>query len=130
MRYKATYGPSELLDPSTNVWVPLTADLKSSLEADSTWSNRFSGPPPDLDIDPSNAGAGFSIDSQMPGIMSQEELDEFDLGAVKVAARTFQTTADNLQGFEDTEGILYRVVRETVATVGPEVAREMVLRLG
>jgi len=130
MRYKASYGPSELLDPSTNAWVPLTADLKSSLEADGTWNGRFSQPPPELDLDPGDAGPGFAIDSRMPGLMSEEELDRFGLGAVKVGARNFQTAADNLQGFDNTDGVLYKLIRETVAVVGPEVAVEMVLRLG
>lgn len=130
MRYKASYGPSELLDPSTNSWVPLTPELKYSLESDSAWNSRFSELPPGLDIDPNDTDPGFSIDSRMPGLMSEEELNGFDIGAVKVAARTFETTADNLQGFEDTEGVLYRLVKETVAAVGPEVAGEMVLRLG
>jgi len=130
MRYKASYGPSELLDPSTNAWVPLTADLKSSLEADGTWNGRFSQPPPELDLDPGDAGPGFAIDSRMPGLMSEEELDRFGLGAVKVGARNFQTAADNLQGFDNTDGVLYKLIRETVAAVGPEVAVEMVLRLG
>lgn len=83
MRYKGEYGPSELLDPATNRWMPLDEPLKKQLAEDPSAAIPSGGPVPPGDGDE----PGYSILSHMPGLMSPEELAAFDLGRVKVRLR-------------------------------------------
>jgi hypothetical protein len=127
MRYKGDYGPAEILDPDTNSWLPLTEDLRKQLIADPTWGGRFhdSGSTEGQDPDP-----GFAIDSGMPGLMPPEELEAFNIGDVRIRASGRESTAKYLVGFEEDGGIVRNLVKETVAAVGPEVARGMVMVFG
>jgi hypothetical protein len=115
MRYKGEYGPSELLDPDTNEWLPLTEELRKQLIEDPSWGGRFQ---PDSDCkDGQDRGPGFCIESGMPGLMSPSELDAFNIGQVRVRAYGVEL---------EVEGeILRDLVKETVATVGAEVAGGM-----
>ena len=99
MRYKGEYGPSELLDPATNRWMPLDETLKKQLAEDP--SAAIPSDPPgagdddgddddddDDDYDEEEEMApGYSIQSRMPGLMPPEELAAFDLSRVKVRLR-------------------------------------------
>lgn len=92
MRYKAAYGPAEILDPATNTYNPLDDSLKSALaehhyyspsdaekgiNEDENWStiaDPFDGQEM---MDP-----GWSWKSRMPGLMSREEVEKFNIARV------------------------------------------------
>jgi hypothetical protein len=60
MRYKATYGPSEILKPNDNTWTPLTPELQKILEEVDerfliTGGSVVSGPASSVDDAPTSA---------------------------------------------------------------------------
>lgn len=93
---------------------------------------------------------GFVFESKMPGILTVQQLKAFDIGNVKIKVGKVQAqakviacaqfhlvvqniepdrgTQQDLVGFENLSG-LHTIFRETVATVGMDVAREMVVVL-
>jgi hypothetical protein len=128
MRYKGDYGPSEILDPDTNEWLPLTEELRKQLIEDPTWAGRFhldNDSTEEQDRDP-----GFAIESGMPGLMPPSELDAFNIGDVRIRASGRNSTAKYLVGFEEEGGLVRNLVKETVAAVGPEVASGMIMTFG
>lgn len=128
MRYKGEYGPSELLDPDSNDWLPLTEELKKQLIGDPTWGGRFQ--PDSRCTGEQDRDPGFCIESGMPGLMSPSELDAFNIGGVRIRASGRSSTAENLVGFEREGGLVRNLIKETVSAVGPEVASGMVMVFG
>lgn len=170
MRYKGDYSPQELLDPVSYEWNPLddayrelldrekyvslselkkaaSQSIEENMVVDATAPEQVEKDSDDgYDEEGVERGgkqeAGFLFSSNMPGLMSKEELDAFDFGKIKIRLRGRMNVAkvlsyhfnwlpringtQNLVGFHEV-GRLRSLFEETVATVGPDVARNMVL---
>jgi len=70
----------------------------------------------------------FIFETAMPGLLSKQELGNFDLGNIKIRIGDTEGLAKDLPMFEDIME-LQEALTEVVATVGTEIARNMVLVL-
>ncbi|KAI5815681.1 arginine-tRNA-protein transferase [Pyronema omphalodes] len=159
MRYKATYSPSEILRPNDNSWTPLTPQLQKTLEevddmalitgGSNTSSNptNFASSSQDTanqsnsssslgaydedneDDEDNSPSPGFTLRTSMPGLMSTEELESFQLENLKISVQGMEVEAKYLRGFQK-RGVLRDLLMETVACVGEDVAGGIVLGLG
>lgn len=93
MKYKREFGPGEILDPETNVFVPFDSKI---LEAFDKW-DYISPQKPEKNTRPH--GSKFQSPAQfvdladlwdtgMPGIMTEEEIENFPLEDMRVELQT------------------------------------------
>ncbi|KAI5776603.1 arginine-tRNA-protein transferase [Geopyxis carbonaria] len=149
MRYKGEYGPSELLDPENNEWNELDKELKTLLDNNpycspsstnnpgtgNTRAKELAGETDGKDEDDQDEeeddgrqhSPGFVLKTKMPGVMTRQEINSFPVGQVRIKLGKTMARAGNLVGFNDKDGYLRKLLDETVAAVGPEVARDMIM---
>lgn len=65
----------------------------------------------------------------MPGLLTKEELAAFDIGKVLIRVQGQVVPAEMLVGFAKKGGVVRGIFEDMVGTVGPEVARGMVVAL-
>ncbi|KAL7270814.1 hypothetical protein RUND412_006464 [Rhizina undulata] len=139
MRYKEKFRPCDLLDPENHTWNRLDAGLLEKLDQHRYYApstGQAFGPGPrnpseedfsDLDdeIEPS------VFTSEMPGLVPDDELENFDIGNIKLkfggAGYGFQEAQVKQLGRLHYIGYCHLRFKELVATMGPEVASEMVV---
>ncbi|KAH0614692.1 uncharacterized protein H6S33_000328 [Morchella sextelata] len=154
MLYKMEYSPSDLLDPETYEWNPLNDDLKNLLNkskyvcpsevrarmqsGDNVVTNdkaKGTEEPGEEEEDETNEenaevqDPGYVFKTKMPGLLTERQLKEFDVGNVNIDVAGTRAQAKDLVGFED-DTVIHSLLKETVATVGIEVAKEMIITLG
>ncbi|RPB13588.1 hypothetical protein P167DRAFT_534937 [Morchella conica CCBAS932] len=153
MLYKMEYSPSDLLDPETYEWNPLNDDLKNLLNKSKyvcpseirarmqsgdnvVVNDKAKGiEEPGEEEDETNEendevqDPGYVFKTKMPGLLTDRQLKEFDVGNVNIDVAGTRAQAKDLVGFED-DTVIHSLLKETVATVGIEVAKEMIITLG
>jgi len=155
MWYKREYGPCHLLDPETYAWnlfdeklerlldkhgyvgastirshgvtekddvpeeAPSSASLENMIKAgdqDESEEEDEEGVPP-----------GFVFSTKMPGIMTKREIEDFDARTLRFQLGDSEISARELEELDLAAYI--DVGMEVLATVGPDVAKSMVLSI-
>lgn len=147
MRYKSTYGPSQILDAHSNTWTPLTTALEENLKSHHYYSPSaaatgvvFPTTRPgatDGDEDSDSDGEqihppGFLKESDMPGLATDKEMEEkeFEVGNMLLMVSKGKggiVPAFMLEKWKDEEWVVRKLVEEIVKAVGLEVAGRIVI---
>ncbi|KAG0128919.1 arginine-tRNA-protein transferase [Tuber indicum] len=155
MWYKREYGPCHLLDPETYAWNLFDKNLERLLDrhgyvgASTIRSHGATGgdgipekapgsaPSGDMteaggrdeseEEDEEEVPLGFVFSTKMPGIMTKQEIEDFDVRTLKFQLGGSKITTKELEELDLATYI--DVGTEVLATVGPDVAKSMVLSI-
>jgi hypothetical protein len=155
MWYKREYGPCHLLDPETYAWNLFDKNLERLLDkhgyvgASTIRSHGATGgddipekapgstPSGDMteaggqdeseEEDEEEVPPGFVFSTKMPGIMTKQEIEDFDVRTLKFQLGDSKITTKELEELDLATYI--DVGTEVLATVGPDVAKSMVLSI-
>ncbi|KAL7270890.1 Arginyl-tRNA--protein transferase 1 [Rhizina undulata] len=143
MQYKEKFRPSDLLDPENYTWNRLDAGLLEKLDQHRYYApstGEAFGPGPRNPSNTSEEGSlGFDYEmepddvfaAEMPGLVPDDDLENFDIGNIKLKFGSVGNGFEEVQlkELDYLDGLNLRF-KELVATMGLEVANEMVVSAG
>lgn len=101
-------------------------------------AEKLSGEGLEMDSDPSDPDEteipeGSMFDYNIPGVMTKQQVEELDLGKMKLLVRTSLVDLEDLRGWEewqiDDSGTIKGIAAEMIAATGPKLLKDTAIAL-